>query len=280
MLFDKNHATISLILTLGGAEMDHSLEIRRSHAKVDFVTFQLRAAIFPLFIFLILGTTLIIDLPFLARYDWLLLLCLLMQFVMVKTGLESVDELKVITVFHLIGLLMELFKVNMGSWGYPEEGLFKIMGVPLFSGFMYASVASYLCQFWRIFDVKLIKWPSLYLAVPLATGIYINFFSHHYIWDFRWVLFGLVVAVFFRTKLTFLYNGSRKQLPLIAYFFLIGLLIWIGENIATLLGAWHYPNQNDGWQLVHLGKISSWLLLVIVSFLIVANLKVVKEKMT
>ncbi|OZS77312.1 hypothetical protein CF394_11950 [Tetzosporium hominis] len=224
--------------------------------------------------------TLVIDLPLLARYDWLLIFCLLMQFVMVKTGLESVDELKVITVFHLIGLLMEMFKVNMGSWSYPEEGLFKIMNVPLFSGFMYASVASYLCQFWRIFDVKLLKWPSLYLAVPLATGIYLNFFTHHYIWDFRWVLFGLVVVVFFRTKLTFLLNRSRIHLPLIVYFFLIGLLIWVGENIATLLGAWHYPDQQDGWQLVHLGKISSWLLLVIVSFLIVANLKIVKEKIT
>lgn len=92
--------------------------------------------------------------------------------------------------------------------------------------------------------------------------------------------FGLVVIVFYRTKLTFIFNGSRVQLPLIVYFFLIGLLIWVGENIATLLGAWHYPDQQDGWQLVHLGKISSWLLLVIVSFLIVANLKIVKEKIT
>lgn len=260
--------------------MEHSIELTRPYSLIHFVTYQLRAAIFPLFIFVILGTTLVLDLPLLARYDWLLIFCLLMQFVMVKTGLESMDELKVITVFHLIGLLMEMFKVNMGSWSYPEEGLFKIMNVPLFSGFMYASVASYLCQFWRIFDVKLIKWPSLYLAVPLATGIYLNFFTHHYIWDFRWVLFGLVVVVFFRTKLTFLYNGSRVHLSLIVYFFLIGLLIWVGENIATLLGAWHYPDQQDGWQLVHLGKISSWLLLVIVSFLIVANLKVVKEKIT
>lgn len=260
--------------------MEHSVELTKPSSLMHFITYQLRAAIFPLFIFLLLGMTLVIDLPLLARYDWLLIFCLLMQFVMVKTGLESVDELKVITVFHLIGLLMEMFKVNMGSWSYPEEGLFKIMNVPLFSGFMYASVASYLCQFWRIFDVKLLKWPSLYLAVPLATGIYLNFFTHHYIWDFRWVLFGLVVIVFYRTKLTFIFNGSRVQLPLIVYFFLIGLLIWVGENIATLLGAWHYPDQQDGWQLVHLGKISSWLLLVIVSFLIVANLKIVKEKIT
>lgn len=202
-----------------------------------------------------------------------------MQAVMVKTQLESVDELKVITVFHLIGLLMEIFKVNMGSWSYPEEGFFKVFNVPLFSGFMYASVASYLCQFWRIFDVRLIHWPSLGIAIPLAAMIYFNFFTHHYIWDFRWVLFLLVTVVFFKAKLSFQVNDVRLTIPIVVYFFLIGLLIWVGENIATFLGAWHYPNQNDGWELVHLGKISSWLLLVIVSFMIVANLKVVKEKM-
>lgn len=43
--------------------------------------------------------------------------------------------------FHLIGLALEIFKVHMGSWSYPEEGYVKIFGVPLYSGFMYASVA-------------------------------------------------------------------------------------------------------------------------------------------
>lgn len=259
--------------------MDISLtQTKTTNSLLFFVVQQVRAAIFPLFIFFILGITLVIDLPILARYDWLLLFCVAMQFFMVKTNLESVDELKVITVFHFIGLVMEIFKVNMGSWSYPEEGIFKVFNVPLFSGFMYASVASYLCQFWRIFDVRLIQWPSLKIAVPLAAMIYLNFFTHHYIWDFRWVLFGAVAVVFFRAKLSFRIQQSLIQIPIIAYFFLIGLLIWIGENIATLLGAWHYPNQSNGWELVHIGKISSWLLLVIVSFLIVANLKVVKDR--
>lgn len=198
---------------------------------------------------------------------------------MVKTKLETLDELKVISVFHLIGLLMEIFKVNMGSWTYPEEGFFKIFNVPLFSGFMYASVASYLCQFWRNFDVQLIKWPSLVYTIPLAAMIYFNFFTLHYIWDIRWILFILVIIVFFKTQLSFKIKNSIFRIPVLLYFFLIGVLIWIGENIATILGAWNYPNQENGWELVHLGKISSWLLLVIVSFLIVANLKVVKDRL-
>ncbi|MBM7579963.1 uncharacterized membrane protein YoaT (DUF817 family) [Jeotgalibacillus terrae] len=197
---------------------------------------------------------------------------------MVRLGIESMDELKVITVFHLIGLVMEIFKVNMGSWTYPEEAFFKVYGVPLFSGFMYASVASYLCQFWRRFDVELMKWPSLFLTIPLAAAIYLNFFTHHYILDLRWILFVLVALTFYQAQLTFSVNRRHFKIPILMFFLLIGFLIWIGENIATFLGAWQYPNQHGSWELVHLGKISSWLLLMIVSFLIVANLKVVKSK--
>lgn len=66
-------------------------------------------------------------------------------------------------------------------------------------------------------------------------------------------------------------------MPLVLSFFLIGLFVWIAENIATFFGAWKYPNQHDQWQLVGLGKISSWILLVIVSFMIVAQLKHLKN---
>ncbi|GAB6256725.1 hypothetical protein PSKAS_22470 [Peribacillus sp. N1] len=67
-------------------------------------------------------------------------------------------------------------------------------------------------------------------------------------------------------------------MPIALSFVLIGFFIWIAENIATFFGAWEYPNQTVAWSLVHLGKVSSWLLLVIVSFLIVATLKQVKGK--
>jgi uncharacterized membrane protein YoaT (DUF817 family) len=33
---------------------------------------------------------------------------------------------------------------------------------------------------------------------------------------------------------------------------------------------WIYPNQKDGWQLVSLGKLSSWYLLMILSFVLVS----------
>ncbi|GGM42032.1 hypothetical protein GCM10011351_30140 [Paraliobacillus quinghaiensis] len=238
---------------------------------------QALSCIFPVVIFVSLALTELISLPFLPRYDWLLLIFLATQWWMVRSGLETRDELKVITIFHLIGLALELFKVHMGSWSYPDEGYSKIFGVPLYSGFMYASVASYLCQAWRRLDVHLIHWPRYILVVPLAAAIYLNFFTHHFWIDIRWWLGGLVLVIFWKTWVTYKVGRRRYRMPLILSYVLIGYFIWIAENIATFFSAWEYPNQADAWSLVHLGKVSSWLLLVIVSFLIVATLKRVKS---
>ena len=61
-------------------------------------------------------------------------------------------------------------------------------------------------------------------------------------------------------------------------FFLVGFFIWVAENISTYFGAWVYPEQRAGWQIVSFGKISSWTLLVIISGMIVADLKQFREK--
>ncbi len=245
---------------------------------VRFGVQQALACLFPAVIFAGLAITRWVELPWLDRYDWLLLLCIAMQVWMVRSGLETRDELKVITVFHGIGLALEVFKVHMGSWSYPDEGWFRIGGVPLFSGFMYASVASYMCQAWRRLRLELVRWPRYRYVVPLAAGIYLNFFTHHYWWDMRWLLGAIVLIVFWRSSVAFSVGVARYRMPLVLSFVLIGFFIWIAENMATYLDAWRYPNQAAAWELVHLGKVSSWLLLVIVSFLIVAQLKLVKRR--
>jgi uncharacterized membrane protein YoaT (DUF817 family) len=244
---------------------------------VHFGVQQALSCVFPVVIFASLAITRYVPLPFLPRYDWLLAICLLMQWWMIRAGLETKDELKVVCLFHLIGLALEIFKVHMGSWSYPEPGYLKAFGVPLYSGFMYASVASYMCQAWRRLRLELVRWPSHALVVPLAAAIYLNFFTHHYWVDIRWWLTGLVFIVFLPTWVRFEVNGARYRMPLALSFVLIGFFIWIAENIATFFGAWQYPDQAAAWRLVHPGKFSSWFLLVIVSFLIVAALKRVKE---
>ncbi|MNW55719.1 hypothetical protein D3C74_334000 [compost metagenome] len=168
----------------------------------------------------------------------------------------------------------------MGSWSYPEEGWSKIFGVPLYSGFMYASVASYICQAWRRFDLQITDWPRSVWTMMISGAIYANFFTHHFIGDYRWILTGLLVIVFIRTKVHFTLNEKTYWMPLTLSFLLIGFFIWVAENISTFLGAWSYPDQEHVWKIVHIGKISSWFLLVVISVIIVAQLKHVKKGLT
>ncbi|MCD7033576.1 DUF817 domain-containing protein [Metabacillus sp. GX 13764] len=249
--------------------------------SVNFLLFgwqQALSCLFPAAIFLALAVTKYLPpMPLLHRYDLILMICLFVQWLMVKYKLETKDELKVILLFHVLGLLLEIYKVHIGSWSYPEKAWTKIFDVPLYSGFMYASVGSYICQAWRGFDLDVLNWPGSKKAGLLGILIYGNFFSNHYMYDLRWFLFAAILLLFFRCYVTFKVNGTVYSMPLSLSFVLIGFFIWIAENIATFFGAWQYPDQHTGWQVVHPSKISSWLLLVIVSFLLTAQLKMVKQ---
>jgi len=239
---------------------------------------QVLSCIFPAFIFLMLMVSGKIHLSFIYRYDFLLLACIAMQAFMYFTNMETKDELLVITMFHLIGLAMEIFKVHMGSWSYPEIAYTKVFGVPLYSGFMYASVASYICQAWRWFDLKIIKWPGAFRAIAITIVIYLNFFTHHFMYDLRYVIMILLVLIFFKTKVRFNTNGNIRSMPLTIAFMLIGFFVWIAENIATFFGAWKYAYQHQSWQMVNSGKITSWFLMIVISVIIVIELKFVKER--
>ena len=242
-----------------------------------FIWQQTLSCLFPLLLFLTFALTKLVGVPGLPRYDLILLVCLAAQAILYWTRLETKDELKVIAVFHLVGLGLELFKTHLHSWAYPEVAWSKIGGVPLYSGFMYASVASYLCQAWRRLQVQLSGWPPSVAAWLLCGAIYANFFTEHWLPDARWVLSLLILALFRRTQAHFAVRETPYVLPMPVAFLLLGFFLWIAENIATFFGAWQYPNQHGGWHLVHLAKMSSWSLLVIFSFLIVAQLKRVKE---
>jgi uncharacterized membrane protein YoaT (DUF817 family) len=242
---------------------------------------EARACIFAGSFFVILALSKLVHVPGLPRYDFILIAALLIQAGLVFFKIETWDEVKVLSLFHLFGLFLEIFKTQpwIGSWSYPEFGYVKAFGVPLYSGFMYAAVASYLCQAWRIFDLKFTNYPKPWIAALLAAGIYLNFFTHHlhYVPDLRWPLTILVFWLFRKTWVVFTVIQEPRRMPLALSFFLIGFFIWVAENMGTLGGAWVYPNQHHGWKLVGFGKIHSWSLLVILSFVIVADLKLLKR---
>lgn len=245
---------------------------------IQFGYQQIICCLFPGLIFLSLAVTKYVGIPGVARYDLLLVICLVIQGLLLFFKLETLDELKVIMLFHVIGLALEIYKVNIGSWSYPGEGFWKLGGVPLYSGFMYSSIGSYICKAWKVFDLKMSYWPNQKLVILLSLAIYFNFYTHHYIWDFRWLLIVLVFVLFYRTWVYFRVGEKTLKMPMSFSFFCIAFFIWIAENIASFFGAWAYPDQLRVWRPVHLGKITSWYLLIIISIMIVAQLKFTKEK--
>ena len=112
--------------------------------------------------------------------------------------------------------------------------------------------------------------------MPLGAAIYLNFFTNAVLPDIRTFLIAAVIVVFGRSWVAFTPVSTERRLPVVLVFVLIGTFVWFAENIATFLGVWQYPDQQDGWRVVSLHKLSSWALLVIVSLMIVVQLKRVK----
>jgi len=214
------------------------------------------------------------------RYDVLLLIAILIQIWMVWAKLETLDELKAISLFHIVGFVLEVFKTSSGiqSWAYPDFAYTKLLGVPLFSGFMYAAVGSYITQAWRLFELRVVHHPTYWMAGLMAFLIYANFFTHHFIGDYRWYIAACALGLYARATVIFRPFDRDRKMPLLLSFILIGFFIWVAENINTFFGIWKYPNQLGAWSSVHVGKWSSWSLLVIMTFTMVANLKHIKAR--
>ena len=214
----------------------------------------------------------------LARYDFLFLTMIAVQLALLAGKLESLEEAKVILIYHLVGTAMELFKTEVGSWIYPEPNFFRIGGVPLFSGFMYSCIGSYICRAWRLFDFEFTAHPRRLAFAALSVAIYVNFFSHHYVLDLRWLLFALAGWLLFRTRVYFRVWHAHRSMPLLLGLVLVTLFIWLSENIGTFTKIWIYPSQRHGWSMVSVDKIGSWFLLLIISYTLVSLINKPRER--
>ena len=246
---------------------------RLPYALAEFIMFVLKQGWACLFGGLLLAAILISkalwqpDWP-IHRYDALFVCAIAAQAAFLWFKLETWEEARVILLFHTTGTAMEWFKVHAGSWGYPEPGLFKLLGVPLFSGFMYASVGSYIARVIRIFEMRFAPYPPLGLTFLLATAIYVNFFAHHFLPDIRLALFAATLLLYARTKVWFRISNRDWWMPMPLAALLSSLPLWVAENIGTVTGTWLYSGQRpDHW--VSFAKLGSWYLLLYVAFVTV-----------
>lgn len=242
---------------------------------VEFVVFVLKQAWASIFGAAILALIVAARLWYpdeaaLARNDALVLGAIAIQLLMLVFHLETFREASVIVLFHVVGTVMEIFKTDMGSWIYNGEGILQIGGVPLYSGFMYAAIGSYMVRVYRLFDLRFDRYPRRWITAILAGLIYLNFFTHHWIWDFRPLLFIAVFVIYgFCTMYVRIYRATI-QIPIRLSFVGVAFFIWLAENIGTWASAWQYPNQANGWEVVSLAKLGSWFLLMIISVVLVA----------
>lgn len=207
----------------------------------------------------------------LPRYDALLVVAIAIQAWMLWAGLETRDELKAVCLFHAVGFALEVFKTSpaIGAWAYPQPAYTKMFGVPLFSGFMYAAVGSYMVRVYRLFDLRFDRYPRRWITALIAAGVYVNFFAHHVLPDVRWALIALVLIAWWPTMMRARVLRTSIDLPILLPFAGVAVVIWIAENVSTWAGAWSYPDQVHGWEPVSIAKVGSWFLLMIVSVVLV-----------
>ena len=239
----------------------------------ELIMFTLKQAWACLFAALMLGGLIVSDLIWndawvIQRYDALFVYAISLQALFLIFKLESLTEARVILLFHITGTAMEIYKVKMGSWAYPEPGFFKLWGVPLFSGFMYASVGSFMARVIRIFDMRFAPYPPFWMTFILGAAIYLNFFTHHYIFDIRLLLFAATFILFIRTRVWFRIAQKYYWMPLPVAAFFTSFFLWVAENVGTGTGTWVYAGT-DGLSFVSLAKMGSWYLLLYVSFVTV-----------
>lgn len=248
---------------------------RAAHFAYEFVRFGVKQAWACLFGALLLALLIATHLFYpkdaaLARYDFLVLAAVAIQTAMLFFKLETLEEAKVIIVFHVVGTVMEIFKTAVGSWVYPEASVLRIAGVPLFTGFMYAAVGSYIARCWRLFDFRFTRHPPISALAILSIAIYMNFFAHHYVWDARPLLFIASAVLFGPCLIHYKIWKAYRTMPLLLGLVLVALFIYFAENIGTFTAAWVYPTQKQGWHVVPLAKLGSWYLLMIISYTLVA----------
>src|SRR3989344_2241441 len=239
-----------------------------------FFIANLRASYFGIFLLFIFLLTEIITIPIISRYDFIFLSAVGFQLYMLIFRFERPKEFFVIILFHILATGMELFKTNpaIGSWMYPDIGsaIFVLGTVPLFTGFLYSAIGSYISRAFVFLKLSYESFPPRIHLWILASLIYLNFFTHHFFYDIRYILFVYVIILFYRTKVHYEVYRKERTMPFLLAALLTALFVWIAENIGTFTSIWLYPSQATSWHLVSFNKTGSWFLLLILSFALVS----------
>lgn len=239
-----------------------------------FFVANLRASWFGAFLLTVFLITEVVHVPGMSRYDAIFLAAVAFQACALLFRFERPREFGVILLFHVLATGMELFKTDpaIGSWTYPgiAGATFALRTVPLFTGFLYSAIGSYISRAFVFLRLSYERFPAYAHLWILAGLIYVNFFTHHFLPDIRYVLFAYVFVIFWKTRVRFRVYRKERRMPFLLTVLLTSFFVWVAENVGTVTRIWMYPNQIQEWHLVSAGKIGSWFLLLILSFALVS----------
>ncbi len=247
---------------------------RTAHFVYEFVRFGVKQAWACLFGALLLALLIATHFFYpkgavLARYDFLVVAAVLIQVLMFGFKLETIEKRK------------------SSSFSTSSARRWRSSRRPSGPGFIRRRVcsASAACRFYR-FHVcrdrlihramlaavrfRFTRHPPVWALGLLSAAIYANFFAHHYVWDFRPVLFLAAAVLIGPCTIYYKIWKTHRHMPLLVGLFLVALFIWFAENIGTFTAAWEYPHQRHGWEMVGFGKLGSWFLLMLISYTLVA----------
>lgn len=107
-------------------------------------------------------------------------------------------------------------------------------------------------------------------------AICLNFFTHHFIGDYRCYLAAPAPGLYARSVIVLRPYRVDRRMLLALGLVLVGFFIWLAENTGTSFGLWAYPLQLGARAAVHVTRWSAWSLLVLMGFTMVTNLKHIK----
>ena len=202
-----------------------------------------------------------------ARTDALFVFGVLGLVAMFALGWNALGDALPIGAVFLAGVVLEWQRTGAGAWAYEAGGVLQFGQKPLFVGFMYAAVGSYIIRSLRLKALMVTGMPAIWIGLGAGAVIYGSYFLSLPSWV-RPLLLTFVVIVF---------SGARVRSPSGSWLYvpvalaMAAVLLWVAENVGTFTGTWSYPGQG-AYEFVSLSKIGAWFLLLNVCFLLVIYL--------
>lgn len=226
---------------------------------------------YPAFILTMLVFSHFVPAYVIPRYDFIFIVCIGFLGYMVKQRYHTLRDVGIIALLYYLGLMLEIYKVKTNSFIYYEFGYTEFLGVPLFSGLIYSSLASVLIIAQQKVGLVINTLGNRYLTFGLGMSIYFSFFIPALFYYLQYILLGVAVVFFYKTNVVVFYNNRVYTFPLLFVFGVGAAVAVLAQVLIANVCVFSYTVQHTGWQGPVIQKAASIILAGIAFFIIGAD---------